>query len=222
MKMNRNYSFAIAVLTFCFLAGVIEVSAQSPELPKFEVGADFSTITFNPGQTELGLGARLTYNLNKHVALEGAGYLFPRNCTFCSGGRSRVTEGLFGVKAGKRFEKWGIFGKVRPGVMSFAKGKFDIIQIANPAPGPGVNLFDFRFSRLTTPVVDVGGVVEFYPSKRIVTRVDFGDTIIHYASRTTDIPVFNSTTSTYSLIPSTTPSQTRGSLQFSVGVGFRF
>lgn len=220
--MNRNYSFAIVVLTFCFLGGLGKVSAQSQELPKFELGADFSTITFNPGQTELGLGARLTYNVNKHVALEGAGFLFPRNCTFCSGGRGRITEGLFGVKAGKRFEKWGIFGKARPGVMSFAKGKFEFVQIANAVPGPGVSLFDFRTSRLTTPVLDLGGVLEFYPSKRIVTRIDFGDTIIHYASRTMNIPVFNSTTNTYSLIPSTIPSQTRGSLQFSAGVGFRF
>jgi len=28
--------------------------------------------------------------------------------------------------------------------------------------------------------MDVGGVVEFYPSRRIVTRPDIGDTIIRY------------------------------------------
>ena len=28
--------------------------------------------------------------------------------------------------------------------------------------------------------MDVGGVVEFYPSRRIVTRLDIGDTIIRY------------------------------------------
>jgi hypothetical protein len=219
--MKRNLPFSMTAIAVTLLLGMIEARAQATEIPKFEVGADFSTITFGPGQTELGLGGRLTYNLNKHVALEGAGYFFPRKCQFCARGNDgRITEGLFGVKVGKRFDKWGIFGKVRPGVISFSEGKTNIV-LTN-ATGPAAPLFDFQFERLTTPAVDVGGVLEFYPSKRIVTRVDFGDTIIHYGRRTTNFPSFNSTTNTYVLVPSTIPSQTRGTLQFSVGVGWRF
>ena len=222
--MKRKLSFAITAIAACSLAGITEIRAQSTDIPKFEVGADFSTITFGQGQTELGLGGRLTYNLNKHVALEGAGYFFPRKCQFCARGNDgQITEGLFGVKVGKRFERWGIFGKVRPGVISFSQGKLNLVPTAGiPPTGLGAFPFDFEFKRLTTLAVDVGGVVEFYPSKRIVTRLDFGDTIIHYGPRRINSAVFDSTTNTYVLMPFTVPSQTRGSLQFSVGVGFRF
>jgi hypothetical protein len=222
--MKNNLSFAIKVITVCLSLGLVAARGQSSDLPKFEVGADFTTITFGPGQTELGLGGRLTYNLNKHVALEGAGFFFPRSCQFCArGNNGRITEGLFGVKVGKRFEKWGIFAKARPGVISFSQGKFNLVPTnGTPPTGVGVFPFDFRFERLTTPAFDVGGVLEFYPSKRIVTRLDFGSTIIHYGPRSFNTPVFNSTTNTYTLVPSTIPSQTRGSFQATVGVGWRF
>ena len=39
--------------------------------------------------------------------------------------------------------------------------------------------------------MDVGGVVEFYPSKRIVTRFDAGDTIIHFGRRNMNTIVFD-------------------------------
>jgi hypothetical protein len=224
MKMKNNLSFAIKVIAICLSLGIVEARSQSTDLPKFEVGADFSTITFGPGQTELGLGGRLTYNLNKHVALEGAGFLFPRGCHFCAQGtEGRITEGLFGVKVGKRFEKWGIFAKARPGVISFSEGKINTVFVTGvPVTSLGVFPFEFQTSRLTTPAFDVGGVLEFYPSKRIITRLDFGSTIIHYGPRTYNVPTFNVVTSTYTLVPSTIPSQTRGSFQATVGVGWRF
>ncbi len=61
----------------------------------------------------------------------------------------------------------------------------------------GVNFF----------TVDVGGVFEYYPSRRTVFRVDVGDTIIRYsAQEPKDI----------------NPNITRHNLQTSVGFGFRF
>lgn len=217
--MKRNLLFIITAIGICSLLSPLRTRAQSTDLPKYEVAADFSSITFGPGQTELGFGGRLTYNLNKHVALEAAGYFFPRNCEFCS--RDRITEGLFGVKVGKRFKKWGIFAKVRPGVLSFADGQSDIVAITTNPP-LGTPIFNFETRRLTTFVVDVGGVLEFYPSKRIVTRLDFGSTIIHYPSRTNNFPIFDSTTGTYVLAPFKILAETRGSIQVMAGVGFRF
>ena len=217
--MKRKLLFTITAIGICLLFGPLKTRAQSSDLPKYEVGVDFSSITFAPGQTELGLGGRLTYNLNKHVALEGAGYFFPSNCEFCS--RNRITEGLFGVKVGKRFAKWGIFAKVRPGVLNFSDGQFDFVLITTNPP-LGTPMFNFQTRRLTTFVVDVGGVLEFYPSKRIVTRLDFGNTIIHYPSRTNTFPIFDSTTGTYVLAPFKISAETRGSIQIMAGVGFRF
>lgn len=219
--MKRKLLFTITAIGICLLLSTLETNAQSNDLKKFELAADFSSITFGPGQSEPGLGGRLTYNLNKHVALEGAGYFFPRKCGFCS--RGRITEGLFGVKAGKRFKKWGVFGKFRPGVLSFSDGQFDFVPVTtNPPTGFGAFGFNFETRRLTTFVVDVGGVLEFYPSKRIVMRLDLGNTIIHYPSRTNNFVIFDSTTGKNVLVPFKIPAETRGSIQVMVGVGFRF
>jgi len=224
--MKRKFSFVITAIAVCLLLEIIEVRAQSTDVPKFEVGADFSTITFNPGQTELGLGGRLTYNLNKHVALEGAGFFFPRRCQFCGRGNDgRITEGLFGVKVGKRFERWGIFGKVRPGVISFSQGKLDFVPTTGiPPTGLGAFPFDFQFRRLTTPVVDVGGVVEVYPTKRTIIRFDAGDTIVRLRERNVS-GVLNPPPGVLApsiLIVIRSPAETTHNFQGSIGIAFRF
>ena len=156
--------------------------AQSQELPKFEVAAEFTTLereAFSQRRTEPGIGGRFTYNLNEVVSLEAAGYFFPKKCFQCRNA-GNVAEGLAGVKVGKRFEKWGIFAKARPGAISFSRGAVDVLV------APGTSAFgpvDFEFKRQTAFALDLGGVVEFYPSKRIVTRFDFGDTIMHFNRR---------------------------------------
>lgn len=218
----RN-TILFCVITAISLLSSLQAGAQdnsSVEVRKFELAADFSTITFEAGQTELGLGGRLTYNLNSHFALEAAGYFFPHECDFCGRHSGRTTEGLFGVKIGKRFEKWGIFGKVRPGVISSSQGQLDIQSLGTPTTNPPSIAFVQR--RLTTFAADVGGVLEFYPSKRIITRLDFGSTIIHYGRHTTNFPVFDPITGGFTLRPSTVPAQNRGTLQLMAGVGFRF
>ena len=220
--MKRKLWLMITAIGISLFFGPLKTRAQSGDLPKFEVASDFSSITFGRGQTELGLGGRLTYNLNKDVALEGAGYFFPRKCDFfCS--RGRITEGLFGVKAGKRFKKWGIFGKFRPGVLSFSDGQFDFVPVTTiPPTGSGFFGFEFVTRRLTTFAMDAGGVLEFYPTKRIVMRLDVGNTIIHYPTRTNNFVFFDPTTGKNVLVPIRTPAESRGTLQVIAGIGFRF
>ena len=82
MKNSRFITTALAV----FLAGQIGY-AQSADQKKFEVGVQFSALGINDPhglsdlfpRTELGLGGRLSYNLNRHFALEGEVNLFPRD-----------------------------------------------------------------------------------------------------------------------------------------------
>jgi len=224
--MKRKICLSAIIAVFLLLSSFAAKAQNngSVDVRKFELAADFSTNTFEPGQTIVGLGGRLTYNLNSHFALEAAGYFFPQECQFCGRHTGRTTEGFFGVKIGKRFNKWGIFGKARPGVISSSQGQFDlVIGIPTTSP-PSINLPSLFFveKRLTTFAADVGGVVEFYPSKRIITRLDFGSTIIHYGPRTINFPVFNPATGGFTLQQSTVPAQNRGTLQFMAGVGFRF
>jgi hypothetical protein len=218
-KMKRKSSFAIAIVASCFLTGPLPARGQSKDVPRFEVAADFTSITFDPGLSEPGLGGRLTYNLNKHVALEAAGYFFPRQCHFC--GRveeGQIAEGLFGVKVGKRFRKWGVFGKARPGLMNFSRGNSAIVATS----GTGLNAFRIDFHHRTNLVFDLGGVVEFYPSKKIVLRVDVGDTIIRYPQRTLSFLTVDPATGATTLDSFTTPSYYHRTVQVIAGVGFRF
>ena len=222
MKIRILLASILSLL--CFSTGLWEARAQSDEVPRFELGIHFTSITkpdSNNGATEPGLGGRFTLNLNRSVALEAVGNFFPHSCRFCGGGNvagdnsGNITQGFFGVKAGKRFQKWGIFGKARPGVTSFSRGdsRFEL---------SGPNGFFLAQSRRTNFAVDLGGVLEFYPSKRIVTRFEAGDTLIHYGSRQTNFLSFDPTTGAPVLIPFTTRSETRHNFQFAAGVGWRF
>jgi hypothetical protein len=194
-----------------------QVSAQSQDVPKFEVAAEFTTLErdeFNGKRTDPGFGGRFTFNFNRVFSLETAGYFFPKRCSNCRE-PGRVTEVLGGVKVGKRFEKWGIFAKARPGVASFSEGDFDIVP-------NGPNFFELRRKRMTSFAMDIGGVLEFYPSKRIVTRFDAGDTIIHFTRRTAEFEIFDPVTNSFRTVPFIRAARTTHNFQFVASVGFRF
>ncbi|MCU1265500.1 MAG: hypothetical protein JWM21_1818 [Acidobacteria bacterium] len=223
--MRRNKFLAIIgsalVLSLCLLEG----KAQSNDLPKYEVGVQFTALTepsFDGGRTEQGLGGRFTFNLNRSVALEAEGNYFPHRCFNCGRGpfgdsNGNIAQGLFGVKVGKRFQKWGIFAKGRPGVVSFSQGNSGYVSTG----GGGTFPFELMHKRLTNFAVDAGGVLEFYPSKRIVTRFDAGDTLIRYGRRQTNLLTLDSSGAVI-LFPYTLRAETRHNFQFSAGVGFRF
>lgn len=217
--MKRNVFFTITAIGISLLLSPLNTRAQSTDVPKYEVAADFTSLSLEYGDTLPGLGGRFTYNLNKHVALEAAGYFFPGKCATCNGQiTGHVTEGLFGVKVGKRFQKWGVFAKARPGFMSFGKGFFDIVPTGGTGPFP----FTFVVRRNTPFALDVGAVLEFYPSKRIVVRFDGGDTILRYGAHT--YHSFHTDPITGALVADsiTTSGYTRHNFQFIAGVGFRF
>src|SRR3712207_9510038 len=73
--------------------------------------------------------------------------------------------------------------------------------------------FDDR--RRTYFSADLGGVLEFYPSSRIVTRFDFGDTLIRYGRRTARTVIAPG-------IPATIDPSTTHNFQFTAGIALRF
>ncbi|HKR00124.1 MAG TPA: hypothetical protein VJT09_05595, partial [Pyrinomonadaceae bacterium] len=156
-------------------------------------------------------------NLTENFAIEAEGNFFPRKYQFGFRNGGRAVQGLVGVKIGKRYEKFGIFGKARPGLISFSEGLFEFV------PSPSIDPFGqipTRTQRLTHFAADIGGVLEFYPTRRIFTRIDAGDTIIRYGRTTTTTVVMTGTQ--FSVVPITVPSDTTHNFQFSAGVGFRF
>jgi len=212
--MNRTLLPVLAVLLLNANA-----FAQTNEIKKTEIAAEFSTLERDDSgaaKSATGFGARFTFNLNKNFALETSGYVFPHK-GYDPSQNGTIAELVGGLKAGKRFRTWGIFGKVRPGVARLSQGNFVITQT-----GTGSFPFHFEQKGLTGFATDLGAVLEFYPSKRIVTRFDAGDTMIHFGQRSTNGLSFDPTTNTYTLIPFTVPSRTTHNFQFSASVGFRF
>src|SRR5436190_12315747 len=134
--LTRRYAALLIVLTVMLVCGVA-TNAQSDE-KAFEIGGQFSVLRLgNPvgplasgnqsmfpdyefdGVNRYGLGGRLTYNLNKYLAVEGEGNVFiEADLGFPITGKTTY-QGQFGIKAGKRFSNFGVFAKVRPGFIRF-------------------------------------------------------------------------------------------------------
>jgi hypothetical protein len=191
--MRRKVLVQIAgVVTLVFVFSLAAV-AQTSDHP-ITVGGFVGTIDLRGpvGEKPGGFGGRVTYDFNDNFALDGEAAYFPQNPS----GNFGQTVALAGLKAGIRQEKIGVFAKVRPGVVRFGGDFFKAYNIQSQD----------HFA------VDVGGVVEFYPSKRFVVRVDLGDTIIPFGQDTVRGP----------LPPYVTRPGTTHNFQASIGVGFKF
>lgn len=171
-------------------------------------------------QTEFGFGGRFTYNFNRNFAVEIEANFFPVDRLnprsreairifgtndFIRGSvepQGRKLQAFAGPKFGIRKEKFGVFGKVRPGIYWVFKYPRVLILVPNPPSFIGSARDWVGFF-----AVDVGGVFEYYPTKKTIIRFDVGDTIVNY--RALEPKPFN-------------PGFTRHTFQFSTGFGFRF
>jgi hypothetical protein len=207
-------------------------AAKHDSTPRFEVGGHFTSLTFNPPrqvfssgfpaftdedrpQTELGLGGRFTFNLINFLAVEAVLNYFPTADRVADGATGRILQGQFGVKAGKRFKRFGFFGKARPGFVTFTRS----VNLVGTRPftfsGRTFLMGVFETGQRTFFANDLGGVIEFYPKRRWSLRIDAGDTIIHYGPRSV---------STFSVSPAfiTSAPEKRHNFQITSGFAFRF
>ncbi|MEP7341086.1 MAG: outer membrane beta-barrel protein, partial [Acidobacteriota bacterium] len=184
--MKKTQSITLFAAAILMMITGLNAFAQS-DAPKLEVGVQYSVLRLKPRlpinnpileivdpdyvATDSGFGGRLTYNLTNHISVEGEINFFPEERNNFAEPfylDSRRTQGLFGVKAGTRSDKIGIFGKVRPGFMHFGEGVADPrIQTLVAIPAT-VSTTEFA--------LDVGGVFELYPSRHTMLRFDLGDT----------------------------------------------
>ena len=225
--MHRSLLLALIFTAGILITGGRAVQAQEDE-PRWEVGGHFTAIGFNndspltnsPGApfendaypTASGFGGRAGYNVNSNFSVEAELNYFPRD-RFAEGGRK--VQGLFGVKAGKRFEHVGVYAKLRPGFVNFSRGDFrrlpNVICIpTNVAPC-------FESEGTTNFALDAGGVVELHTSKSTFFRLDAGDTMIRFNRRLAPIRGNNGTVFIVEAEPETTHN-----FQGGVGFGFRF
>ncbi len=237
MRKNHILDFLSLLCVLLFVANFVNGQIQDDnKLRKYEIEAHFTDLNLDDfnvvneyyrtkgidtrlllqPQKEVGFGIRAGYNINKYIAVEAEANLLPRftnlsiSDNFFKRGGIKA-QFLVGAKIGKKLkikekEKFGFFGKIRPGFIRF--DRFARIRLIQEIP-PNTSV-------ISTPRVaaffnlDVGGVVEYYPTKRTFIRADFGDTIIHYGK-----PGDSS-------FRPLNPTFTTHNFQTSIGFGFRF
>jgi hypothetical protein len=212
--MNKVFYTALA---FIFLTAATEARAQT--IGKVEVGAQFTSLTLPvpPGDynhyTEPGFGARLTYNIHDNIAVEGEANFFLNKNVFGYLGEGRAFQAQFGIKAGRRYKKFGVFAKARPGFLTV--GDVFSFRTGSAASTSGYPGFVTRIGTETHFTTDLGGVLEFYPSPKTIVRFDAGDTIVRFG------PHYEPDPNTYAKMLRV-PSRLKHNLQITASVGFRF
>ena len=203
---------AVAVATIplvaCLAAGPALAQADARRL---EVGGHFSTLQIgDAGNTNAGLGGRVSYEFLPWLAIEGELNFFPNDRLDVDSGVSslmlqtqysrRRLEGFVGPKIGVRGGKFGAFAKVRPGFAHLIDKGLGcvgevcaLVLLARPEYHPEFAL-------------DLGGIVEFYPTPRTIARFDLGATAIRHRSQSAP-PCRDCTTQNFAT---------------SLGMGFKF
>ncbi len=217
--MTTRALFTRTALVLALLACAGGASAQEQDAPKLEIGVQYSSLSIDLpafGGTEhaVGVGGRVTYNLTDYFAVEAETNLFPSDLRtdYVAGGAAQQAQ--FGAKVGKRWRRFGLFAKARPGFVSFGDTLTPVQVNSGTTP-----VFTFERERKTHFSMDVGGVLEFYPSRKMLVRFDAGDTVIRYGEHAELQPAFLPS------IPAAItqePSETFHNFQFTAGVGFRF
>ena len=235
--MRKSASFLALVLFFAF--GLTAARAQSDD-KKFEVGGQFSVlrvprrsisvtttpcivapcpttiVTTQNRDSNYGFGGRFGYRASEYLTLEAEGNFFPRDGVLDDG---KKTQGFFGVKAGKRFDKLGVFAKARPGFARYSRGDYQAVGGCIAVFPPPIGCF--QPVATTNFAIDLGGVFEYYPTKRTIIRFDAGDTMVRLSAR--NAVAFQASPATiFSLVVVPTAAETRHHFQSSVGFGFRF
>ncbi len=162
----------------------LQAGPRKEKLRRWEFGGHYTLLNIPSNRVgcggcranNSGFGGRLGYNFYSWLGVESEINFFPdpgQGATNLDGGR--ITQGLFGVKAGVRRQKWSLFAKARPGFVSFGRAIVDVF----PTPPP----FSFGFGRITHYAIDVGGIVQYHLSSRTAIRFDLGDTIVRYGGQ---------------------------------------
>ncbi len=149
----------------------------APPIDHWEIGTQYSNISLPVLSSQCssgscrknlsGVGLNFDYNLTRGVAFDSALNFIPGQQ-----GAQAMTQGLFGIKMGGRFDRFGLFGKIRPG----------FIYYKDAIPGGG----DTTPNSLTRFACDFGGVVELYPAHNSTVRFDVGTTLVRYLTNHAD------------------------------------
>ena len=206
-KIDDTTRFSVGV---AYRPGALIENEKETNVPgKWELGPLFSTMFIGREgptdgvRTEPGFGGYASYRFYHVFYFDSDVLYFPRGSNSSGphdGGE--ILEGLFGLKGGIRRNHFGIFGKVRPGFNSYSDALSAISATGQES-----------FSRSTNFVLDLGGIVEFYPGEHGTLRLEAGDTHIYFNTRNVN--------DAGTIVPAG-GGKLQHTIQFIVGYGWRF
>jgi hypothetical protein len=192
---------------------LIENKLESKVPGNWELGPIFSTMIIaregltDNVRTEPGFGGYASYRFYGVFYLDGDLLYFPRRPDFSGphdGGT--ILQGLAGMRGGIRRNHFGFFGKVRPGFHSYSQALTSITTSS------GLTLV-YGYGRSINFALDLGGIIELYPSKRSTLRIEVGDTHLFFGTRNLS---FDST------VQPVSGGKMQHSIQVVFGYGWRF
>jgi hypothetical protein len=192
---------------------LIENEKEASVPGKGELGPVFSAMMIsregltNNVRTEPGVGGYFSYRFYGVFYADGDLIYFPRRPDMSGphdGGT--ILQGLAGIKGGIRRNHFGFFGKVRPGFHSYSDALTSITTSATASNS-------YTYGRNNIFALDLGGIVELYPSERNTLRIEIGDTHLFFNSRDLNVD------GNIQPIPG---GKMQHSIQLVVGYGWRF
>jgi len=192
------------------LGALVENEPETKVPGNWEFGPVFSALAISREgltdnvRTEPGFGGYFSYRFGGVFYLDGDLLYFPRS-TDLSGPHDggTILQGLVGLKGGIRRNHLGFFGKVRPGFHSYSQA------LASITSSPE----SFSYERSTNFVLDLGGIVEFYPKEHSTIRIEAGDTHLYFGTRNVNVD---------GTIEPAPGGKMQHSIQVIVGYGWRF
>ncbi|HEY4899949.1 MAG TPA: hypothetical protein VIH91_03930, partial [Terriglobales bacterium] len=152
-----------------------------PALDHWEIGMQYSNVSLpvvsNTCSEPLcrknlsGLGVNFDYNFTRGIGFDSTLNFIPGQQ-----GSQPMMEGLFGVRMGVRYDRFGVFAKVRPGFIYY--------ENADPIRG------EMGSASLTRFATDLGGIVEYYPERNSTLRFDVGTSVVRYLTNQKDPHVY--------------------------------
>ena len=208
--------YPLVYLLFIFSTSAL---AQS-DPPKYEIGVHAAALRANqPNHRLFGLGGRFTFNVNKVIALEGDATFYDR----VGIATDRHQQVLGGIKAGKRFSRFGLFGKTQTGILrsnDVATSNAPCFIFNQPQNFNVPRCSHKNVSRYDL-ALGFGGVLEAYPHRRWVIRLDAGDLLTRQRreeySSISGFPPPGTT-----IFFAGTQVSLQHSLHITAGIGFRF
>jgi len=185
-RLEWVMSFVVGVMLSLAVSSSAAIAQTDP--PRGELGGQLNLVRLSDSSdTNIGFGGRVTFNVTRWLGIEGEYQFLPKdeinstsvvmdgNVVGLRYERRRSTA-VFGVKAGYRGQRVGVFAKVRPGVTLLSNRGVDCLGDVCALMLLAVPDYRSEF------VLDAGVVVELYPSSRWIARADVGSLIIKHRS----------------------------------------